>query len=85
MSEIQSPQRDAIQPGLLLNAVKVAEFLGVSKRHFFRLDAAAAIPRSVRVGISERRFWRRDELADWVSAGCPTREQWEGQHAPDDS
>ena len=79
------PQSDADQSGLLLNAVKAAEFLGISKRHFFRIDATAAIPRPVQVGMSNRRYWRRDELAAWVAASCPSREQWEQLQTHDES
>ena len=25
--------------------------------------------------------WRREELRDWIAAGCPPRREWEGRRA----
>ena len=85
IADNHDPEDRADHFGLLLSAVDAAKFLGISKRQMFRLDAAAAIPRSVRVGISNRRFWRRDDLALWVEAGCPMCEQWEEQYSRNDT
>jgi predicted DNA-binding transcriptional regulator AlpA len=40
-----------------------------------RDDAAGRIPRPIRIGRSKR--WRRHEIMNWISAGCPPRKEWE--------
>lgn len=55
----------------LLNVKRVAALLGISSRQVYRLADCGKIPRPVRLGSLVR--WRRAELADWLSAGCPGR------------
>lgn len=61
----------------LLSAKDLAAMLGVSRRTVSRLKSAGKLPRPIRIGGSER--WRRDELADWLQAGCPDRRTWEAR------
>ncbi len=59
----------------VFRASEAAEFLGVSRATFYRLDAKGEIPRAVRIGNSRR--WRTDELRRWLDKRCPSRERWE--------
>lgn len=54
---------------ILIDAKAAARMLGVSTRTVARLCDRDAMPRPVRIGTSLR--WRRDELAEWIAAGCP--------------
>ena len=60
---------------LLLGAKQVGLMLGISRSTVHRLNAEGRLPRPVRLGRAAR--WRREELAQWVEAGCPPRERWE--------
>ena len=53
----------------LLTAVEAAEMAGVAKRSWWRHVSSGRAPAPVRLGGSVR--WRRSELAEWISAGCP--------------
>jgi excisionase family DNA binding protein len=59
----------------LLTADEVAERLRTSRRTIDRLHAAGKLPRPVRPSRSN--LWRGSEIAEWIDAGCPRREQWE--------
>ena len=59
---------------VLLSARLVAAFLGCSVAHVWRVNAAGKMPAPLRLGGLTR--WRRDELAVWISEGCPPRARW---------
>jgi predicted DNA-binding transcriptional regulator AlpA len=61
---------------LLLKAEDAAGVLGMSRAEFYKLHSAAKVPRPLKLTGKLVR-WRRDELAAWVTAGCPNREKWE--------
>lgn len=54
----------------LLSVKAVASLLGVSSRQVYRLTDRGCMPRPVRLGVLVR--WRRAELLDWITSGCPT-------------
>jgi excisionase family DNA binding protein len=54
---------------VLLPASHVAKLLKVSTRTLWRLVAAGKLVRPIKIGRSVR--WRKDELMQWISAGCP--------------
>ena len=60
---------------ILLDAEQVGLQLGVSRSTIYRLDAEGRLPQPVHLGRLTR--WRREELAQWVQAGCPSRGRWE--------
>jgi excisionase family DNA binding protein len=60
---------------LLLSAGEAAGLLSVSRSHFLGLHSAGKIPLPRRLGGSVR--WSTRELAEWIDAGCPARDQWE--------
>lgn len=53
----------------LLTAVESAEMAGVAKRTWWRFVSSGRAPAPVRLGGAVR--WRRNELAEWIQAGCP--------------
>ncbi len=59
---------------LLLRRPAAAALVGVSVPTWDRLTAAGRNPAPLRLGGGT--FWRRGELAAWVRAGCPVRDQW---------
>jgi predicted DNA-binding transcriptional regulator AlpA len=61
-----------LRPGVTaeLLDVKAVSALGVgSTRHVFRLAESERMPAPVKIGALVR--WRRQEIIDWISAGCP--------------
>lgn len=59
---------------LLLSATETAELLGISRSTLYQFDASGKVPSPIRLG--GRTLWRREELEQWVKAGCPGRERW---------
>lgn len=53
----------------LLTAAEAAEVAGVAKRSWWRYVSSGRAPAPVRLGGAVR--WRRSELAEWITAGCP--------------
>lgn len=60
---------------LLLTAGEAASLCGVGERTWHRMNSEQKCPASVSLNSSVR--WNRDELREWTSAGCPSRDQWE--------
>ena len=61
---------------LLLSTEDAAKLIGVGRTHFYALHTSGRLgPLPVRLG--KRTLWSRAELEDWVSSGCPSREQWQ--------
>jgi len=55
---------------ILLSVGAVAQLLGCSGRHVYRLSDAGRMPRPIKLGQLVR--WRRGELLDWINDGCPS-------------
>jgi excisionase family DNA binding protein len=53
----------------LLDVRAVAALLDCSTRHVYRLADGGRMPAPIRLGALVR--WRRQELLDWLAAGCP--------------
>ncbi len=68
---------------ILISATCAAALCGVSIRQWWRWDSGGATPRSVRIGSTKR--WRREELLAWITAGCPSREEWQEMLQPESS
>jgi predicted DNA-binding transcriptional regulator AlpA len=58
----------------LLSAADLAQELGLNIRTIRRMDLDGRLPRAVRISRAVR--WRRAEIAAWIRAGCPNREEW---------
>jgi excisionase family DNA binding protein len=56
------------EPPVLLDVQAVAQLLGCSTRHVYRLADAGRMPASRRLGRLIR--WSRLELLDWIGGGC---------------
>jgi excisionase family DNA binding protein len=56
-------------PAALLDVRAVGQLLACSTRHVYRLADGGRMPAPVRLGALVR--WRRQELLDWLAAGCP--------------
>ena len=57
----------------LLDVTAVAEMLGCSARHVYRLSDAGRMPRPVKLGSLVR--WKATgpgSLAEWIDQGCPS-------------
>jgi len=53
----------------LLDVRQVAQLLGCSGRHVYRMSDSGRMPRPAKLGNLVR--WNRTEIEDWISAGCP--------------
>ncbi len=53
----------------LLDVRAVAELLGCSPRHVYRLADAGRMPAPLRLGALVR--WSRDAIDRWIVVGCP--------------
>ena len=59
---------EAVQPALI-DLAALAALLSCSDRHVLNLVDREMAPRLVRLGACVR--WRRAEIEDWISRGCP--------------
>ena len=60
---------------ILVTVDEAVELCRMSRTSLYKLHAAGKTPRMVKMGSLTR--WRRQELLDWMKAGCPSREKWE--------
>ena len=67
---MQTPVRSAESPAKLIDVRNVAELLGCSIRHVYRLSDAGRMPAPVKLGTLIR--WSRIAIEDWIAAGCPS-------------
>lgn len=59
----------------LLTADEVAKMCAMSKSSFLKLANTGKAPEGLK--LERLRRWRREEVLEWISAGCPNRERWE--------
>jgi predicted DNA-binding transcriptional regulator AlpA len=71
------PLAATASPAPRMAAPEAAAFCGVSEATWWRQHAAAKVPKPVKIG--RRTLWDRDELRDWLAAGCPDRRTWEAR------
>ena len=69
VSPVGPTESDRRIPSELLDVGAVAQLLGVSARHVYRLTDAGHMPKPVRLGRLVR--WPRKSVLDWIAAGCP--------------
>lgn len=65
----QIPATEDREQAVLLDVQAVAQMLGCSPRHCYRLADGGRMPRPIKLGALVR--WRRQQLLDWLDAGCP--------------
>jgi excisionase family DNA binding protein len=58
----------------LIDSAEVSRMIGVSYRTIWRLKDAGKLPKPVSIGRLVR--WRRDEIEQWIAAGCPAVHRW---------
>lgn len=58
----------------LIDAVEVSRLIGMSARTVWRLKDAGKMPKPVSIGRRVR--WRRAEIDEWITAGCPSFVKW---------
>lgn len=66
---------DAKVPKLALSAEEVAELLGISRAHVWKLLSSGRLPEPVRLGRAVR--WSRTTLEAWMEAGAPPVDRWQ--------
>jgi excisionase family DNA binding protein len=54
----------------LLDVQAVAEMLGCSQRHVYRLSDAGRMPAPVKLGSLVR--WSAAAIREWIDKGCPS-------------
>jgi excisionase family DNA binding protein len=67
---------------LALSAEEVAQALGISRAHVFRLASSGRLPSSFRLGRAVR--WDKATLEAWLAAGAPPRARWEAMRLEQD-
>lgn len=60
---------------ILITAKQVANLVGMSCRNWWRKVSSGLTPKSIKIGHSVR--WNRQEIEEWIKAGCPCRHEWE--------
>jgi excisionase family DNA binding protein len=73
MTALLSP---ADAPAKLLDVQAVAEMLGCSQRHVYRLSDAGRMPAPVKLGALVR--WNRAVVESWIDQGCPSVRNMKG-------
>ena len=58
----------------MLTAETAGALLGMSAKALRRADQVGKVPAPMRIGRNVR--WRRQELMEWMEAGCPDRATW---------
>jgi len=64
---------------LAVSAKELAELLGVSQRHVWRLLAMGRLPKPFRLGRAVR--WNYALCKSWADAGCPPVERFQTARA----
>lgn len=60
---------------LMVSVREACWLLGISRSSYFAAKAAGRIgPSEIKIG--RKILIRKDELVDWVAAGCPIKNQW---------
>jgi excisionase family DNA binding protein len=60
----------------LLDVQAVAEMLGCSPRHVYRMTDVGRLPKNVKLGALVR--WSKPAIEEWIAAGCPSVRQMKG-------
>lgn len=66
---------EKIQPALL-DITQVCQLLNMSRAEFYRLDQSGKFA-PLSTGLCRKRLYVREEIENWIRAGCPHRKQWQ--------
>ena len=64
-------------PSRLIDVKELSRMLNVGIRTVWRLQSSQKIPEPIRIGNSVR--WRYEEIAEWISRGCPLPGKFPGK------
>jgi len=67
-------EKNAADGPRLLKAAEAAALCGMARSTWYGCHARGSVPQAVHIGNMPR--WRRQELLDWLLAGCPGRDRW---------
>lgn len=70
---------ETIQPALL-TIPQVCAYLNIARATFYKINATGAfglLP--IKLGTCRKVLYRKDEIENWIRAGCPHRKQWQIQ------
>ena len=70
---LEFKMRDASVPSRTTgtyDVIAIAELLGCSTRHVYRLADSGALLRPIHIGRLVR--WRKADVDTWLAAGCPS-------------
>ncbi|MBK8915406.1 MAG: helix-turn-helix domain-containing protein [Phycisphaerales bacterium] len=81
MKPIQASADATAIERIALSAEEVADVLGISRAHVWKLHSIGKLPRPVRLGRVVR--WDRKILEAWLAAGAPPRDRWEPREMKD--
>lgn len=70
----QSPHPRPDDGPQLIEVTELAKMLGISPRTIWRLKDAGKVPKPISIGSRVR--WRKDEITEWIKAGCPPTVRW---------
>ena len=73
----QLPEPLQIEPALL-TIEQACQLLNISRAEFYRLNASGKFA-PLSVGLCRKVLYRKDEIEDWIRAGCPRRKIWQAQ------
>jgi len=62
---------------LAVGVTGLADLLGVSRSHIYRLDGEGKLPRGIHLG--GRKVWSVEQVRAWLEDGAPRREIWEAR------
>jgi predicted DNA-binding transcriptional regulator AlpA len=61
----------------LINATELANMLGISMRHLWRMKAARELPKPIHLRRSVR--WALADIEEWLKMGCPSTKVFEAK------
>lgn len=62
------------EESILLNSNRAAELIGCSSQTLRNWNLYGFVPPPIVLG--HRLFWKREEILQWLEAGCPNRKEW---------
>ena len=74
MAELKDERSKGVDAAML-TVHDVARMLNCSARTVYRLTDAGRMPRPVKLGALVR--WRRENVENWISQGCPRAKDME--------
>ena len=61
--------RPSVDAPVLIDTAEAARLSGCGERSFWRWSRSGVAPAPIKIGAAVR--YRRQEILDWIAAGCP--------------